>query len=57
MEAAFIWRIADRLLIELGRRDPVATRVQLGKGQFAAAGLWGVALVLRTRRPRRPSAA
>jgi squalene synthase HpnC len=57
MEAAFIWRIADRLLIELGRRDPVATRVQLGKGQFAAAGLWGVALVLRTRRPRRPSVA
>jgi squalene synthase HpnC len=52
MEAAFIWRIADRLLGELRRRDPLAERVQLSKGQFAAAGLWGVALVLRTRRPR-----
>ena len=52
MEAAFIWRIADRLLGELRRRDPVAERVQLSKGQFAAAGLWGVALVLRTQRPR-----
>jgi hypothetical protein len=51
MEAAFIWRIADRLLKELRRRDPVAERVQLTKGQFALAGLWGVALVLRTPRP------
>lgn len=51
MEAAFIWRIADRLLRELQRRDPVAERVQLTKGQFAAAGVWGVALVLRTARP------
>jgi phytoene/squalene synthetase len=52
MEAAFIWRIADRLLSELRRRDPVAERVQLTKGQFALAGLWGVVLVLRTPRPR-----
>jgi squalene synthase HpnC len=52
MEAAFIWRIADRLLVELRRRDPVAERVQLTKGQFAAAGFWGVLLVLRTPRPR-----
>ena len=52
MEAAFIWRIADRLLHELRRRDPVAGRVQLSKGQFAGAGLWGVALVLRTPRPQ-----
>ena len=54
MEAAFIWRIADRLLIERSRRDPVATRVQLTKGQFAVAGLWGVALVMRTPRPSAP---
>jgi hydroxysqualene synthase len=52
MEAAFIWRIADRLLQELRRRDPVAERVQLSKGQFASAGLWGVALVLRKPRPQ-----
>jgi squalene synthase HpnC len=57
MEAAFIWRIADRLLIELRRRDPVAERVQLTKGQFAAAGLWGALLVLRTPRPQRTQTA
>ncbi|MFZ5792445.1 MAG: squalene synthase HpnC [Pseudomonadota bacterium] len=46
MEAAFIWRIADRLLGEISRRDPLAERVVLTKGQFAAAGLWGVAQAL-----------
>jgi squalene synthase HpnC len=52
MEAAFIWRIADRLLGELRRRDPLAERVVLTKGQFAAAGLWGVAQALLGRRRR-----
>lgn len=55
MEAAFIWRIADRLLEELRRRDPLAERVVLTKGQFAASGLWGVAQALLGR--RRPAMA
>lgn len=42
MEAAMIWRIADRLLDELRRRDPLAERVVLSKPAYLAAGLWGV---------------
>lgn len=42
MEAAFIWRIADRLTGELRRRDPLAGRVVLSKPAFLGAGLWGI---------------
>lgn len=42
MEAAMIWRIADRLLAELRRRDPLAERVVLGKPAYLGAGIWGV---------------
>lgn len=34
MEAAMIWRIADRLLGELRRRDPLAERVELSKLEY-----------------------
>lgn len=42
MEAAMIWRIADRLLGELRRRDPLAERVVLSKPAYLGAGIWGV---------------
>jgi squalene synthase HpnC len=42
MEAAFIFRIAERLAAELRRRDPLAGRVVLSKPQFLACGLRGV---------------
>jgi len=42
MEAAMIWRIADRLAGELRRRDPLAERVVLSKPAYVGAGLWGV---------------
>ena len=37
-----IWRIADRLLGELRRRDPLAERVVLSKPGYIGAGIWGV---------------
>ena len=49
MEPAVIVRIADRLLIELGRRDPLAERVVLSKAQFAWCGLTGALSVLLAR--------
>jgi squalene synthase HpnC len=42
MEAAMIWRIAERLLEELRRRDPLAERVALSKPAYVGAGFWGV---------------
>jgi squalene synthase HpnC len=42
MEAAFIFRIAERLVKELRRRDPLAERVVLSKPAFLACGLRGV---------------
>jgi hydroxysqualene synthase len=42
MEAAMIWRIADRLEGELRRRDPLAERVVLSKPAYLGAGIWGV---------------
>jgi squalene synthase HpnC len=42
MEAAMIWRIADRLMGELRRRDPLAERVALSKPGYLRAGIWGV---------------
>jgi squalene synthase HpnC len=42
MEAAMIWRIAERLLDELRRRDPLAERVVLSKPAYVGAGFWGV---------------
>ena len=41
MESAVIVRIADRLLDELARRDPVSERVALTKVQFALCGVGG----------------
>jgi squalene synthase HpnC len=42
MEAAVIFRIAERLAAELRRRDPLAERVVLSKPAFLACGLRGV---------------
>ena len=55
MESAAIWRIARRLSAELKRRDPLATRVKLTKGQALACGLGGaLAATLRIAEGRRP---
>lgn len=43
MESAVIVDVADRLLEELSRRDPVAERVELTKPQFALCALKGAA--------------
>lgn len=51
MEAAFIWRISERLTDELRRRDPLAERVVLSKPAFLSAGLWGVGHALLGPRP------
>jgi squalene synthase HpnC len=50
-ESAIIVRLAERLLVALARRDPLATRVKLGGGAILGAvvtGLW------RARRRIRP---
>ena len=49
-ESAVIVRIAGRLSDRLRREDPVATRVELSKGQFVACGFSGVLDVLFRRR-------
>ena len=55
MESAAIWRIARRLSAELRRRDPLAARVKLGKGQALACALGGaLAATLRLAEGRRP---
>jgi squalene synthase HpnC len=41
MESAVIARLADKLIAHLRRGDPLARRVALSKGDFAAAGLAG----------------
>ncbi len=43
MESAVIVDVADRLLGELSRRDPVAERVELTRPQFALSALKGAA--------------
>jgi hypothetical protein len=43
MESAVIVDVADRLLGELSRRDPVAERVELTRPQFALSALRGAA--------------
>ena len=52
MEAAIILRIAERLVIELRSRDPLAERVVLSKPRFLTCGLSGVWMALR-RTPSR----
>lgn len=47
MEAASILRIAQRLTVELRRRDPLAERVVLSKPRYLMCGLSGVWLALR----------
>jgi hydroxysqualene synthase len=41
MESAIIVKIAHRLVSELGRRDPLAERVELNRGQFLGCGVRG----------------
>ncbi len=48
-ESATIVKIADRLVGELSRRDPLAERVELTKPQFLLCGLAGVAAALFRR--------
>jgi len=47
MEAAMILRIAERLVIELRLRDPLAERVVLSKPRYLLCGLSGLGLALR----------
>lgn len=49
MESAVIVRLADRLIAELRRRDPLAERVVLSKAQVASCALGGVLDVLWRR--------
>ena len=49
MESAVIVRLADRLILALGTRDPLAERVVLSKPRIAAAALGGIASVLSQR--------
>jgi squalene synthase HpnC len=46
MESAVIVAIADKLLLELRARDPIAERVELTKPQFLVCGVKGVARAL-----------
>ncbi len=55
MESAVIWRLAVRLAGRLDRADPIAGRVALSRGDFAAAGLGGVLAVLLRRRRSGPA--
>ncbi|MBX6321802.1 MAG: squalene/phytoene synthase family protein, partial [Rhodospirillaceae bacterium] len=55
MEAAVIFRIAERLAAELRRRDPLAERVVLSKPAFLACGLRGVLDAWSGGRPVRPA--
>ena len=60
MESAVIWRLARRLHRRLEGADPIAGRVALSRGDFAAAGLGGVLAGLiggGGRRPPRRAAA
>jgi hypothetical protein len=41
METAVITRLADRLLILLRKRDPIAGRVALKKTDFVSCGVRG----------------
>ncbi len=49
LESAVIVEIADQLLRELARRDPVAERIELTKPQFVWCGLKGVVKTLFRR--------
>jgi squalene synthase HpnC len=48
MESAVIVDVADRLLVALSRKDPVAVRVELSKPQFAVSAVKGAFLGLLT---------
>ena len=50
VEAAMILRIAERLVIELRERDPLAERVVLSKPRYLLCGLSGLGLALRRNR-------
>ena len=50
VEAAMILRIAERLVIELRHRDPLAERVVLSKPRYLLCGLSGLGLALRRNR-------
>jgi squalene synthase HpnC len=50
MEAAFIFRIAERLAGELRHRDPLAQRVVLSKPAFALCGARGIVDAMAPRR-------
>ncbi len=56
MESAVILRLARKLSALLRHRDPLATRVALGRLDFVVCGLSGVAAVLRGRLRSRPRA-
>lgn len=51
-EARVIARLAARLARRLAREDPIAGRVKLSRGDFAAAGLAGLAVLLAPFRRR-----
>ena len=47
MEAAMIVRIAERLVVELRSRDPLAERIVLSKPRYLLCGLSGIWTALR----------
>ena len=51
-ESGVIVAIARRLAALLRRRDPLASRVELGKAQFLLCGVMGVGMALSPRRAR-----
>ena len=53
MEAAVIVAIAEKLCVELRRRDPLAERVELGKAQYLGCFLAGTGRLLGDRIMRR----
>ena len=57
MESAVILRLAERLVVELRNRDPLAERVVLNRRQIAGATLSGAGAVLWRRASGRGGAA
>jgi squalene synthase HpnC len=49
-ESGVILEIAGRLAMELRRRDPLAERVELGRGAFLRAALFGLGRMIWSRR-------
>lgn len=54
-ESATIVRLADTLIRQLRRRDPLAERVKLSKPAVAWCGIQGIAWALATPKPKRVS--